>query len=147
MRFYPVSVIVDEDSQPCGHKSLYEDEQSHMQAVKSIRNSINEQLQFQIIEKHRRVEEAARDLLRNYQKKVECEFDLRTVHNNNVKFNNVIDHDDDDEDDDAASYASSDLFELDNLSAIGIDRYREELPVYETTHLNTNRAIANGLIM
>ncbi|CAN0877977.1 Protein BIG GRAIN 1-like A [Linum grandiflorum] len=44
------------------------------------------------------------------------------------------------EDDDAASCASSDLFELDNLSAIGgIERYREELPVYETTHLSANR--------
>ena len=53
----------------------------------------------------------------------------------------------DDDDDDAESYASSDLFELDNLSAIGIERYREELPVYETTHLGTNRAIASGLIL
>uniref|UniRef100_F6HXY5 Protein BIG GRAIN 1-like B n=1 Tax=Vitis vinifera TaxID=29760 RepID=F6HXY5_VITVI len=52
-----------------------------------------------------------------------------------------------DSDDDAASCASSDLFELDNLSAIGIDRYREELPVYETTRMDTNRAIASGLIL
>jgi hypothetical protein len=51
------------------------------------------------------------------------------------------------EESDVASCASSDLFELDNLSAIGIERYREELPVYETTHLGTNRAIANGLIL
>ncbi|CAI0419443.1 unnamed protein product [Linum tenue] len=53
----------------------------------------------------------------------------------------------DEEDDDVASCASSDLFELDNLSSIeGIERYREELPVYETTHFKTNRAIANGLV-
>ena len=38
-----------------------------------------------------------------------------------------------DEDDDVTSDSSSDLFELENLSAIG--RYRDELPVYETTHL------------
>ncbi|BAU02164.1 hypothetical protein VIGAN_11161000 [Vigna angularis var. angularis] len=48
---------------------------------------------------------------------------------------------------DAANYSSSDLFELDHLSVMGNNRYREELPVYETTHVNTNRAIANGLIM
>jgi hypothetical protein len=55
---------------------------------------------------------------------------------------------DEDEDDDAASYSSSDLFELDHLAVIGKDRrYSEELPVYETTHLDTNRAIANGLMV
>lgn len=36
-------------------------------------------------------------------------------------------------DDDVDSDSSSDLFELENLSAIGL--YRDELPVYETTHL------------
>ncbi|PON54861.1 AF-like protein [Parasponia andersonii] len=30
---------------------------------------------------------------------------------------------------------------------VGIGRYREELPVYETTSLKTNQAIANGLIL
>ncbi|XP_073123089.1 protein BIG GRAIN 1-like B [Henckelia pumila] len=69
---------------------------------------------------------AARDFLRNYQKKLQDQAQF-----------------DDDEDDDAASYASSDLFELDHL-----ERYREELPVYETTHLHTNRPIAaSGFIL
>ncbi|GMQ08197.1 hypothetical protein CsSME_00052037 [Camellia sinensis var. sinensis] len=126
--FYPVSVIVDEDCQPCGEKSLNKDDPNSAQ-----RNSINEELKLRIMEKNRRVEEVARDLLKNYQNKVQYDEDQ-------------FDNDDDDEDDDAASYASSDLFELDNLSAIGIDRYREELPVYETTRLDTNQAIANGLI-
>ncbi|KAK8654788.1 hypothetical protein V6N13_107386 [Hibiscus sabdariffa] len=49
-----------------------------------------------------------------------------------------------DEDDDAASDSSSDLFELDHLLN---DRYREELPVYETTHVETNRAIGNGMLL
>ncbi|KAK8523303.1 hypothetical protein V6N13_113253 [Hibiscus sabdariffa] len=52
-----------------------------------------------------------------------------------------------DEDDDAASDSSSDLFELDHLLLMGNDRYREELPVYETTRIETNRAIANGLLL
>ena len=55
--------------------------------------------------------------------------------------------DDDEDDDDALSCSSSDLFELDNLSVIGIERYREELPVYETTHFKTNCAIAKGLVL
>ena len=50
-----------------------------------------------------------------------------------------------DDDDDAESYSSSDLFELDHL--VGIGRYREELPVYETTNIRTNHAIANGLVL
>ncbi|KAK4354521.1 hypothetical protein RND71_026715 [Anisodus tanguticus] len=50
-------------------------------------------------------------------------------------------YEDDDED---ASCASSDLFELDNFSSIGL----MELPVYETTNLTTNRAInANGNLL
>lgn len=88
-------------------------------------------------EENRRVIEAAKDLIRTYQKNK----DLLTV----TTCDNV---EDDDDVDDAASYASSDLFELENLSAIGIERYQEELPVYETTRLdNTNRAIATSLIV
>ncbi|XP_060205953.1 protein BIG GRAIN 1-like A [Lycium barbarum] len=128
VRFYPVSVIVDEDCQPCGHKNIYEEQNPN-----NIRNAINEELKFHAMENNRRVDQAAKDLLRNYQR------------NSQIKKMEIFD----DEDDDVASCASSDLFELDNLSAIGIDsnRYREELPVYETTHLGTNRAIVNGLIL
>ncbi|XP_034695183.1 protein BIG GRAIN 1-like A [Vitis riparia] len=128
VRFYPVSVIVDEDCRPCGHKCLYEDGKP----IRTVTNFINEDIKLNI-DHNRRVEEAARDLLKNYQKKNESY--LREAANH------------EDSDDDAASCASSDLFELDNLSAIGIDRYREELPVYETTRMDTNRAIASGLIL
>ncbi|KAI6671747.1 hypothetical protein NL676_006632 [Syzygium grande] len=94
----------------------------------------------------RRIAEAAREMLRSYQKKKES-YDAR-----------VDDNDEDEDggggggggdDGDAASCASSDLFELDNLASIGCDqmRYREELPVYETTNLDTNRAIASGLVL
>ncbi|KAG6428575.1 hypothetical protein SASPL_112827 [Salvia splendens] len=40
------------------------------------------------------------------------------------------------------SDASSDLFELENIGA-----YDEELPVYGTTHVNFNRAIASGFVV
>ncbi|XP_044464811.1 protein BIG GRAIN 1-like C [Mangifera indica] len=111
VRFYPVSVIVDEDCRPCGHKCIYEDDPSltplptaHQQILKS------------------------------------CSF------KEDPKKNEFVgDDDEEEEDDDALSYSSSDLFELDHL--IGIGRYREELPVYETTNLKTNQAIAKGLIL
>ncbi|KAL2493300.1 hypothetical protein Adt_28928 [Abeliophyllum distichum] len=148
VRFYPVSVIVDEDCQPCGHQSLHEDKQNLEPMKSRITSSIDDEPMVHVMEKNRRVEEAARDLLRNYQKKVETEFDLRKTHIKNQVFDNQDEDLEEDEDgDDDASCASSDLFELDNLSAIGMERYREELPVYETTHLDTNRAIANGLIL
>ncbi|CAN8321848.1 unnamed protein product [Cochlearia groenlandica] len=73
-------------------------------------------------EENRRVIEAAKEL-------------LRTFHNSK---NAAGEEEEEDDDDDVASCASSDLFELDNLSAIGIQRYREELPVYETTRFNNN---------
>ncbi|KAL3511637.1 hypothetical protein ACH5RR_024354 [Cinchona calisaya] len=141
VRFYPESVIVDEDCQPRGQKSLYDDDKpismdfDKVENNTPIKSSLHEELKFHAMEKNRRVEEAARDLFRNFQKKVVDQCDQ------------FDEEEEEDDGDDAASYASSDLFELDNLSAIGMERYREELPVYETTHLGTNRAIANGLIL
>ncbi|BAT98324.1 hypothetical protein LR48_Vigan192s002100 [Vigna angularis] len=132
VRFCPVSVVVDEDCRPCGHKNVYEGAED---LAASNGKNRSEELRLHVMQESRRVEELARDLLKNYQKKNEVEFDA------------VMHYEDEDDDDDVASCSSSDLFELDNLSAIGIERYREELPVYETTHFNTNRAIANGFIL
>ncbi|XP_057455099.1 protein BIG GRAIN 1-like B [Lotus japonicus] len=124
VRFCPVSVIVDEDCRPCGHKNLREADYG---------KSNDEELRLHVMNESRRVEELARELLKNYQKKNAGDYDRMQC--------------EDEDDDDAESCSSSDLFELDNLSAIGIERYREELPVYETTHFKTNRAIANGFVM
>nr|XP_043637562.1 protein BIG GRAIN 1-like B [Erigeron canadensis] len=126
VRFYPVSVIVGEDCQPRGHKSLYENE-TRLESVEFAHKSIHD--------KKRDISEAARKLLKNYQKKVER------------KFESIRNNEDEEQSDDDKSDSSSDLFELDNLSTIGMSKYREELPVYETTHLDTNQAIANGLFM
>ncbi|KAF8090970.1 hypothetical protein N665_0460s0011 [Sinapis alba] len=81
-----------------------------------------------VMEENRRVIEAAKELIRTYRK--------------NKDVVNISGEEEEEDEDDGASCASSDLFELDNLSAIGIERYREELPVYETTRLNTNRIIS-----
>lgn len=103
MRFYPVSVIVDEDSQPCGHKRLQDDAGNTVAPVAA------------------RVEE----LLRAAGAEVEAE----------------------EEGDGDGSESSSDLFELENLTVMMRGgRFRNELPVYETTDPHTNRAIAQGLI-
>ncbi|KAK4395079.1 protein BIG GRAIN 1-like B [Sesamum angolense] len=135
VRFSPVSVIVDEDCQPCGHKSLHDKKQTsnYEVAKNSMRTVIKEELMVHVMEKNRRVEEVARDLLRNYHRKnhqvgYEHEPPFDQLHVKNL----VLDEEEAEEEEleDAASYASSDLFELDNLSAIGMDqRYREELPV------------------
>lgn len=158
VRFYPVSVIVDEDSRPCGHKCLYKEKDTSLMPVSvptawkiggspGYKKNIDEELKVPVMEKSKRVEEAARAFLKEYhqnQRKSDLilsDFPLRT---------DVVEEDDEDEDDgdgDAASYASSDLFELDHLAVMGDARYSEELPVYETTHVSTNRAIANGLVM
>ncbi|CAF2101566.1 protein BIG GRAIN 1-like A [Brassica napus] len=128
VRFCPVNVILDEDSSihiPYGYSN------------KLHGNNVERHV---MEEENRRVIEAAKDLIRTYQKNKD--------HLAVTTCDNVQEDDEDDIDDDAASYASSDLFELENLSAIGIERYREELPVYETTRLdNTNRAIATSLIV
>lgn len=141
VRFCPVSVIVDEDCRPCGHKSLHEDHQPAGLMAVSTTTLRDAEIKCYVMGGNYRVEEVAKDLLKNYQKEKGADLDMRDC----VQDDNIGDSDVDDDDD--ASCSSSDLFELDNLSAIGIERYREELPVYETTHFNTNRAIANGLIM
>ncbi|KAK2391946.1 protein BIG GRAIN B [Trifolium repens] len=120
VRFYPVSVIVDEDNQPCGHKCLYG----------GVTKKKKEE--EKVLEKSKRVEEVAREFIREYHlnKKILRDFSMR-------KNEEVVD-----DDDDVASCSSSDLFELDHLSVMGNDnRYCEDLPVFETTHVRTNRAI------
>ncbi|KAJ4846171.1 hypothetical protein Tsubulata_050140 [Turnera subulata] len=133
VRFYPVSIIVDEDSRPCGHKCIYDEDPGLMPMPQRFVRSKSKR------------EEVGRgaDYLRSYHQKTnnkvnQCDF---------RDFQNYVaaDDDTDSDDDDVESCSSSDLFELDHL--IGIGRYREELPVYETTNLKTNQAIANGFIL
>ncbi|KAG7595195.1 hypothetical protein ISN45_Aa01g039080 [Arabidopsis thaliana x Arabidopsis arenosa] len=124
VRFCPVNVIFDEDS-----SSKYNNNKNNKREYESTRHHHQnfDTLEIRVMEENRRVIEAAKELLRTYQKKNKDVVEISG---------------EDDDDDDALSCTSSDLFELDNLSAIGIDRYREELPVYETTRLNTNRIIS-----
>ncbi|XP_071711068.1 protein BIG GRAIN 1-like B [Rutidosis leptorrhynchoides] len=120
VRFYPAS-----DSLPRGRKSVHRDK-ANSPDVKFGANLVTGR------------NATTRNLLKNYQKKVEYVFDSIK---NNVNVNGESESDNDD-----ASYASSDLFELDHhLTDIGIGSCMQELPLYETTSVDVNRAIANGL--
>ncbi|KAK7321573.1 hypothetical protein VNO77_32362 [Canavalia gladiata] len=132
VRFYPVSVIVGEDSRPCGQKRLCEEKG----ALWKIGHSLS----------MRKDEETSREFLKEYihsQSKKNNGLVLKDLRRK-VNFHEQEEDEEDDDDDDASSYASSDLFELDHLAVFGSSRYSEELPVYETTRVSTNRAIANG---
>ncbi|GMI94976.1 BIG GRAIN 4 [Hibiscus trionum] len=139
VRFCPVSVMVEEESRPrpSGQKCTYEQQGSRLLPVsvptawkigKSSSKTCGDEVKIRTTEKSRRVEEMARVFLKDY-------------HQNQMKTRYHVDEYDDD---DAASDSSSDLFELDHLVLMGNNRYREELPVYETTRVEKNRAIANA---
>ncbi|KAL2899661.1 Protein BIG GRAIN 1-like B [Bienertia sinuspersici] len=133
VRFCPVSTVM-----------AYSDDKEDVRE----KASRNEDLKVQIMDKHRRVEEVAKELLKNYHhgRKYQNDVNHKKNNNNNIRGFEVEDEDDDDDDD--VSCCSSDLFELDHLLEVGGNqRYCEELPVYETTHVDTNRAIANGFIL
>ncbi|XP_074586412.1 protein BIG GRAIN 1-like [Curcuma longa] len=106
VRFYPVSVIVDEGLQPCGQKSVYEP------------NTSSRRLSGAALEARRRVEELLRGM---------------------------------EEEEEEMSDSSSDLFELENLTATGRGSgggggggRTDELPVYETTRLDSNRSFSQS---
>ncbi|XP_061337086.1 protein BIG GRAIN 1-like A [Gastrolobium bilobum] len=128
VRFYPDSVILGEDSQPSCHRySNYENDPSLL-PLSSVRkmtrsSSIKEMKKNCVMAKEN-------GFMKGYQN------GFRGFYDNG-------DENDEGDDGDALSYSSSDLFELDHL--VGAGRYQEELPVYETTNLETNKAIAIGL--
>lgn len=140
VRFYPVSVIVDEDSRPCGHKILYEQNDHSLMMPVSVPTAwkIGRSPTY----KKNEGEGAGREFLKEYlQNQKKSDFILMDLP---IRTN---EDEEEEDDDDAASCSSSDLFELDHLAVMENGRYCEELPVYETTHVRTNRAIANGLII
>ncbi|KAE8654615.1 phytanoyl-CoA dioxygenase family protein [Hibiscus syriacus] len=145
VRFCPVSVVLDEDvveeNSPCKQKCIYEGQGSRLLPVsvptawkigKLPSRKCGDETEIRVVEKSKRVEVMAREFLKEY-------------HQNQMKNIHYADEEDEDEDD-ATSDSSSDLFELDHCVLMGNDRYREELPVYETTHVQTNRAITNSFL-
>ncbi|MED6149642.1 hypothetical protein PIB30_064492 [Stylosanthes scabra] len=133
VRFYPVSVILgenDNDDSQQRRYSAYSEKDPSLLPLRSVRK---------ISRSSTSCIEAARE---NYS----------SGKGNNGKFEYIRGYygncEDEDDEDDALSYSSSDLFELDHIIIGGAEgRYQEELPVYETTNLETNKAIANGLCL
>ncbi|KAE8735311.1 BREVIS RADIX-like 4 isoform 1 [Hibiscus syriacus] len=128
VKFCPVSVIVDEDCRPCDHKRIYEEDPRLIPT-----SNVQKNLKFSSRNEELKKKESAVGSQRRGIGKLA----LRG-------FIEHYDNEDDEEDDGELSCSSSDLFELDHL--IGIGRYREELPVYETTRLKNNEAFVNGLM-
>ncbi|KAI9123022.1 hypothetical protein K1719_005911 [Acacia pycnantha] len=126
VRFYPVSIILGEDSH---HKFLYENDPDIM----PLPSGVGKITRSSSTKKEKKMN----SVMAKENDSRMSEFDFRVLYNQNGE-------DDDEEDDDALSCSSSDLFELDHLIGGG-RRYQEELPVYETTNLQINKAIANGL--
>ncbi|XP_073276001.1 protein BIG GRAIN 1-like A [Primulina huaijiensis] len=118
VRFCPVSVILDENCQPCGQKNVCGYEHSFSVSVPSHVGS-------QFIKKNI-------DSFRVYEGK----------YTRQKEFGEFHEYDQCDFDD--ISCASSDLFELENIGRVGIEAYEEELPVYGTTDIKMNQAIARA---
>ncbi|KAA8546222.1 hypothetical protein F0562_003039 [Nyssa sinensis] len=108
VRFYPVTVIVDEECRPCGHKCIYEEDPKKYARLPQLRSN-EEELRLHFMEKNRKMEETARDLLKGYSNQKKSDFMVRNVG-------------DEEYEDDAASDSSSDLFELDHLAFMGNNR-------------------------
>ncbi|KAK7388243.1 hypothetical protein VNO78_23054 [Psophocarpus tetragonolobus] len=146
VRFYPVSVILGEDSQPpSSHKcnNIYEKDPSLSVRKITTSSSIKDINNTDRVKENGTEEAAARGFVKGYRNSGKGEFDFRGFYGNEVNEND--DDEEEEDDDDDVSCSSSDLFELDHL--IGAARYQEELPVYETTNLETNKAIASGLCL
>ncbi|XP_073283526.1 protein BIG GRAIN 1-like A [Primulina huaijiensis] len=128
VRFDPVSVIFNEGSRPCGSKSIIGEESKGCGRHSSAPNQLDD-LKLRLRVKNRKVEEG------------DTQNDKKTDAFRQDSHSKVEEYDEDD----AMSDSSSDLFELDHL-LFGHNRFCEELPMYETTHYGTNRAIGSGLI-
>ncbi|KAE8666866.1 BREVIS RADIX-like 4 isoform 1 [Hibiscus syriacus] len=135
VKFCPVNVIFDEDCRPCGHKCIYEEDPRLMSSTVQKNLKVSSRTE-ELKKKESAVSSKAIDYVTSYQRRGIRKMDLRGF---------IEEYDDEDEEDDALSYSSSDLFELDHLIRIG--RYREELPVFETTRLKSNEAIVNGFVL
>ncbi|CAI9100679.1 OLC1v1037830C1 [Oldenlandia corymbosa var. corymbosa] len=138
VRFCPVStVIVDEDCQPIGQKSIYnENDYDYNDPELTPLPKINSQFLKKNIDSLR---------ASNYEEQ-------RKLPKKSYALRGFYEDDSDDED--GNSCTSSDLFELENIGNVGINGYHgggihhrdhQDLPVYGTTNVKVNQAIANSL--
>ncbi|KAG9132597.1 hypothetical protein Leryth_023060 [Lithospermum erythrorhizon] len=123
VHLYPVS----------GHKSTYDDKLDRFKRQPASHKNYgsvsgSKTLKLHVLERNKYIDqEASKDVFLKEWKDQEKDNDFE------------------DEDVERVSDSSSDLFEIDHLKVFGNNRFYEELPVYETTHLDRNQAIASGL--
>ncbi|XP_010519832.1 PREDICTED: protein BIG GRAIN 1-like D [Tarenaya hassleriana] len=133
VRFSQVNFIASENS---SSRPIYANEEaiygSNRNGTRFMSSSLPDEWNIRKSQKkssvdggRRSVEDIARDFLRDYRKNQT----KSTIKNTD---NDAFGCYEDEDDDDGASDSSSDLFELD-LMVNHHDRYRDELPVYETT--------------
>ncbi|OIV98368.1 hypothetical protein TanjilG_16695 [Lupinus angustifolius] len=129
VRFYPFSVILGEED----YYSHHHNSVRKMTTSSSIKDIMKKDSEEKCVEAA--AASSSCGFIKGYKNscKGSSKFDFRSFYSNG-------EDDCDEDDDDALSYSSSDLFELDHV----IGRYQEDLPVYETTNLETNKAIANS---
>ncbi|GER35385.1 NAD(P)-binding Rossmann-fold superfamily protein [Striga asiatica] len=141
VRFHPVSVIVDQDSRPCGEKRTCGGGGGVARGKPPLPmvRPLGDELKLGKSEKNRKVEMGVRNERKGY-------IGHKTMDDFLGKINGR-DHEDDDDDCDGISDSSSDLFELNHFAMFADDTFCEELPVYETTRLDTNRVITGRLIL
>ncbi|KAM1072872.1 hypothetical protein FF1_018077 [Malus domestica] len=143
VRFYPVSVILGEDSQPPNHlKCVFEEDPSLMPkpSFQKYARACPGNYDKLIQSGKRRTE----DLLTFNRSTKSTSYRTTGAVSQNLVRSFCDNADDEESDHDAESCSSSDLFELNH--PVGVGRYMEELPVYETTNFRTNQAIAQGLL-
>ncbi|GAB2285903.1 hypothetical protein Dimus_020338 [Dionaea muscipula] len=139
VRFYPVSMTLDEDSLPCAQKiSIKEYDHSKVSSKKLERALSN---RYQEIRKLNGIEKKSRELedialgglLNGYWNGKDNDGHARNASDATKGYYEGGNDEKDDDDDhlDGLSCSSSDLFELDHLTLMVDD----ELPVYETTKL------------
>ncbi|XP_074286860.1 protein BIG GRAIN 1-like B [Silene latifolia] len=157
VRFCPVSVILDEESRPCGQKPVFEDGFDRISSSNFGRSLSKRYEELKILNglerdnntrndsnsnsnSNMKLEKVALDLLSGYcwdtklSSKSDDECSKDKVNDGNYGGNygvNCGQREDNYDYDDGLSCSSSDLFELDHLSLIG-----DELPVYETTQFD-----------
>ncbi|CAA0838036.1 Unknown protein [Striga hermonthica] len=134
VRFHPVSVIVDQDSRPCGEKrTCGGGGGARGKPPLPMVRALGDELKLGKLEKNRKIELVVGNERKGYTGNKSMD-DFSLV----GQINGL--------DDDGISDSSSDLFELDHFALFGDDRFCEELPVYETTRLDTSRVIAGRSI-
>ncbi|VFQ97750.1 unnamed protein product [Cuscuta campestris] len=123
VRFDPVGVVVGDDCRPCGHRRTYSRESpapgNNQENKKSHPAAFSGDISMKSYHNHYKIWRNESWMSAGEEEEEEYEDDL--------------------------SDSSSDLFEIDLRALVGKRRFREELPVYKTTHFpDSNRIIASS---